>query len=122
MTSSRSNRRRYGNAILWIFAGTMHFVRPKFYKAIMPRPLRRWNDELVFASGVAELVGGVASIPEQTKRGARWWLLATIAAIYPANIQMALNPKRYPHIPRAALWARLPLQFVFAAIIWRGTE
>ncbi len=118
----RIERRRYANAAFWIFAGTMHFVRPKSYLAIMPRPLRRWDRELVFASGVAELVGGVAAVPERTRRGARLWLLATLAAIYPANIQMALNADRYPQIPRAALWARLPLQFLFARAIWRGTE
>jgi uncharacterized membrane protein len=42
--------------------------------------------------------------------------------VYPANVEMALNPERYPKIPVAALWARLPLQFLFGWITWRGTE
>ena len=76
----------------------------------------------MFWSGVAELGGGLAVLPDATRRGARWWLLATLAAVYPANVQMALYPERHPHIPRALLWARLPLQFVFAALTWRGTR
>ena len=61
-------------------------------------------------------------LSEATRRPARWWLLATLAAVYPANIEMALRPERYPKIPAAALWARLPLQFVFGWLTWRGTE
>lgn len=115
-------RSRLLAAIFWIFAGSMHFIRPRFYHAIMPRSLDRWKRELTIASGVAELAGGFAVLPEKTRRGARWWLLATLAAVYPANIQMALNPERYREIPVVLLWARLPLQGVFAWLTWRGTR
>jgi uncharacterized membrane protein len=40
----------------------------------------------------------------------------------PANIYMALEPKRFRGIPRALLWARLPVQGLFAWMTWRGTE
>src|SRR3712207_7606541 len=53
------------------------------------RSLADWKRELVVASGIAELAGGLAIVPDRTRRGARWWLLATLAAVYPANIQMA---------------------------------
>jgi uncharacterized membrane protein len=106
----------------WIFAGTMHFVVPRQYEAIMPEQLREWRKELVAVSGVAEIAGGLMVIPDSTRRLGRWWLLGTLAAVYPANIQMALNPERYKKIPPAVLWARLPLQFVCAWFTWRGTE
>jgi uncharacterized membrane protein len=61
-------------------------------------------------------------LPDRTRRGARWWLLATLAAVYPANIHMAVNSKDFPNIPAPALWARLPVQFVFGWITWRGTR
>jgi uncharacterized membrane protein len=51
-----------------------------------------------------------------------WWSLATLAAVYPANIEMAVRSERYPKIPPTALWARLPLQFVFGWLTWRGTQ
>jgi len=100
----------------------MHFVIPRQYESIVPRSLARWKKELVVASGIAEIAGGVAVLPERTRRGARWWLLATLVAVYPANIQMALHPERYPKIPAAALWARLPVQGLFALLTWRGTR
>lgn len=99
----------------FIVAGLLHFVIPKTYESIMPdyMPAHR---ELVYASGVAEAVGGaglLAASPTVRKWSA-YWLLATLAAVFPANLHMALNPDRYKDIPRAALWARLPLQLVFA--------
>lgn len=109
-------------AIFWIFAGVMHFVIPKAYRSIVPAPLARWRNELVVASGLAEIAGGLLVLPDATRRGARWWLLATLAAVYPANVQMALNPEKYPDLPPAGLWARLPLQFLFALHVWRGTR
>jgi uncharacterized membrane protein len=105
----------------WIVAGAMHFVIPRQYQAIVPASLRRWRKELVVVSGIAEAAGGLMVIPVSTRRAARWWLLATLAAVYPANVEMALHPERFPKIPPAALWARLPVQFVFGWITWRGT-
>jgi uncharacterized membrane protein len=109
-------------AIFWLFAGAMHFVIPRQYEAIVPPYLARWKKELVVASGIAEIAGGVAILPDATRRGARWWLLATLLAVYPANIHMAVNSKDFQKIPAAALWARLPVQGIFALLTWRGTR
>ena len=46
----------------------------------------------------------------------------TLAAVYPANIHMAVNSKDVPKIPAAALWARLPVQGLFGLLTWRGTR
>jgi uncharacterized membrane protein len=113
---------RLGAAIFWVVAGTMHFVIPRQYEAIVPPSLARWKKELVVASGIAEFAGGVAILPDATRRGARWWLLATLVAVYPANIHMAVNAKDFAKIPAAALWARLPVQGLFALLTWRGTR
>jgi uncharacterized membrane protein len=117
-----TTRRRYGTFLFWMVAGTMHFVRPRFYEAIVPPPLDRYKREVVVASGVAELAGGVAVLHAGTRRFARAWLLATLAAVYPANVYMAFNPDRFRGIPPALLWARLPVQGLFAWMTWRGTE
>jgi uncharacterized membrane protein len=118
----RSALARNGAALFWIVAGVMHFVIPRQYESIMPPRLERWKKELVVASGIAEIAGGIAVLPETTRKGARWWLLATLAAVYPANIHMALNPEKFERIPAAALWARLPCQGLFALLTWRGTR
>ena len=113
---------RRGAAAFWLVAGAMHFVVPRQYEAIVPPRIAHWKREIVVASGLAEIGGGLAILPDRTRRGARWWLLATLVAVYPANIHMAINSKDFPNIPAAALWARLPVQGLFALLTWRGTR
>jgi uncharacterized membrane protein len=113
---------RWGTVVFWVAAGANHFRRPRFYTAIVPPPLDRWKGEVNAAAGVAELAGGLAVVPQRTRRGARWWLLATLTAVYPANIYMAFRPERFPKFRKELLWARLPVQGLFAWITWRGTR
>src|SRR5690348_3810630 len=108
---------------VFIGAGILHFVIPKAYESIMPDyvPAHR---ELVYASGVAEAAGGAALLsknPTVRKYGA-WWLVATLVAVFPANLHMALNPDRYKNIPQPALWARLPLQLGFIRWVLRAAK
>jgi uncharacterized membrane protein len=118
--SSRA-RWRWAAALFWLGNGASHFLQRRFYTAIVPPPIDRWKSEVNVLAGLAELVGGAAVIPTRTRPAARWWLLATLAAVYPANIHMALRPERFPRFPRALLWARLPVQVLFALLTWRGT-
>jgi uncharacterized membrane protein len=100
----------------FVFAGAMHFVNPRAYRRIVP-PYLPAPEALVYASGVAEIAGGVGLIPRGTRRPAGWWLIATMVAVFPANLHMALHPDEFPKIPggAASLWARLPLQAVVIA-------
>ena len=113
---------RYVAAAFWIFSGANHFRSPRFYEAIVPPPFDRWKGQVNVAAGIAELAGGLAVLPQATRRGARWWLLATLLAVYPANIHMAVRPEKFPKFQPALLWARLPVQGLFAWLTWRGTE
>jgi uncharacterized membrane protein len=113
---------RIAAAVFWLAAGVNHFRRPKFYKSIVPPPLEPWRAHVNVAAGVAELVGGAAILSSRSRPAARWWLLATLLAVYPANIHMALRPERFPRFPKALLWARLPVQGLFALLTWRGTR
>lgn len=107
-------RRLFGP--FFIVAGVLHFVIPRTYEAIMPDflPAQR---ELVYASGVAEIVGGAALLHPRTRRFGMWFSIATLVAVFPANVHMALTPERY-EVPEAALWARLPLQGLLVAWAW----
>jgi len=120
---SRSQKTLAG---FFAFAGTMHFVIPHSYKAMMPPSLPR-HREAVALSGVAEIVGGAAVLTRPTRRFARWWLLALLLAVFPANVHMAVNPEQVRgldlnRIPRWALWARLPLQPLAMLWVWRATR
>ena len=122
LTRQRLDRLRLAVAGFWIFAGAMHFVIPRAYQSIVPPYLADWKSELVVASGLAEIAGGLAVLSDRTRRGARWWLLGTLLAVFPANIHMAVNAEEFKDIPEYALWARLPFQGVFGWFIWRGTR
>ncbi|MCW3034279.1 MAG: hypothetical protein JWM60_2624 [Solirubrobacterales bacterium] len=98
----------------FIAAGINHFVNPRFYLAIMPDYLPA-HQELVDASGIAEMAGGAALLHPATRRFGGWWLIATLIAVFPANLHMALHPERYRTLPRAGLYARLPVQLLFIA-------
>lgn len=100
----------------FMLAGAMHFLRPKPYERIVP-PYIPAPRAMVFASGVAEAAGGAGLMHRSSRRWAGWWLIATLVAIFPANLHMAMNPEDYPQIPGGAraLRARLPLQAVFIA-------
>ena len=105
---------------LFVLAGTLHFTHTRFYVRIMP-PYLPAHRELVHASGVAEIAGGAALMARspRLRRAGMWWLLATLLAVLPANVHMALHPERFPEVPggRAALYARLPFQGVFAWLV-----
>jgi uncharacterized membrane protein len=107
------------------FAGAMHFVIPRSYEATMP-PYLPHHREAVVMSGIAEVAGGAAVLHPRTRRFGRWWLLALLLAVFPANVHMAVNPDQVEgldeRVPRWALWARLPLQPLAMLWVWRATR
>lgn len=106
---------------LFILTGVLHFLIPRVYERIVPPylPARRG---LVYASGVAEIAGGAGLLTSRWRRVSGWWLIATLVAVFPANLHMALHPDQYPGIPggRTSLYARLPFQGVFIAWVRRA--
>ncbi len=102
----------------FITTGVLHFARPRMYEAIMPRSLPA-HRELVLASGVAEIAGGAGVLHPRTRRPAGWWLIATLLAVFPANVEMAAHPERFKRIPKPLLYARLPLQGALIAWVWK---
>ncbi len=104
-------------ALLFCFAGVMHFVSPDvFLRAVpsyLPYPLA-----LVYISGVFEILGGIGLLAPNAKlkAAAGLGLIALLVAVFPANINMALNPHLFKEIPPIVLYCRLPLQLVL--ILW----
>ena len=105
----------------FLFAGTMHFLKPRPYVAIVPDAMPR-KREIVFASGVAELAGGAGVLVPRTRRLAGWWLIALLVAVFPANVNMAVNAERFRSVPEALLWVRLPIQALLIAWVWRVSQ
>ncbi len=111
---------RFISGPVFALAGLNHFAMPKAYLAIMPDYLPA-HRELVYVSGAAELGSALATLHPRTRRAGGVFGIATLVAVFPANLHMAMHPERYRKIPRWALYARLPLQGLFIYWMWRAT-
>ena len=101
-------------AVLFLVAGTLHFLLTPMYASIMPPQLPA-PVLLVQISGMCEILGGIGLLVPFTRHAAAWGLIALLIAVMPANVTMALHPEQWPKIPAWALWVRLPLQ---VPLIW----
>lgn len=108
-------------SVAFIAAGTLHFLRPEYYEQIMPGYLPA-HRELVLISGAAEIAGGVGVAFSRTRRAAGTWLIALLVLVFPANLNMALDPERFRSIAPILLWARLPLQGLLIWWAYRATR
>ena len=105
-----STRDVAGLAAVFAVSGVLHFLMPRPYEQIVPRPLPRKRD-LVYASGAAELVCAAGLVDARTRRHAGWASLALLLTVYPANLQMAVDAQRTrSRAYRAGTLLRLPLQ------------
>ncbi|MFO0746756.1 MAG: DoxX family membrane protein [Myxococcota bacterium] len=132
--STRADRRRARRRLLWqlslgalslvfVGVGTLHFVRPDDFVAIIP-PFLPAPLLLVYVSGVAEIGLGLAVLHPRTRRLAAWGLVALLIAVYPANIYHAVAdvPVGGSHAPLVYHVVRLPLQLVLIWWAWRFTR
>lgn len=107
---------------LFTASGVVHLVRPQSFETIMPRLLPSSSHRsLIYASGVAELVCAWGLV-----RRTRWASVASVAvlaAVFPANLQMAQdagsgrNPGAMDRADVA--WGRLPLQLL---MVWAARQ
>lgn len=106
----------------WVLAGMMtvvgiaHFVWPEPFERIVPKKLPAPR-ALVYISGAFEILGGVGLVLPYAPKVAAWGLIALLVAVFPANINMAVNdlPLGTKKLPRWVHWVRLPLQAVLVA-------
>ena len=91
-------------------SGAIHLVRPETYEPLMPRlvPAHR---EVIYASGVLELLCAAGLLSPRTRAMAGWASVAVLLGVYPANLKMAGDAlKGDDRRLQAAAIGRLPLQ------------
>ena len=81
----------YAAGALFVSAGVMHFAKPDFFESIVPDWFPKNAEPANQLSGAAEIALGIGMWVPQTRRASALGLLALTAAVYPANIDMALN-------------------------------
>lgn len=123
----------YKNKELWrvilavsiIIVGMTHFVVPQPFVKIMP-PQLPYPLGLVYLSGFYEILGGIGLLVPPVSQAAAWGLILLFIAVFPANINMAVNHIKIETIPYSdSPWLqaiRLPFQAVFIAWAWWYTK
>ncbi len=111
-------------AAFYVVAGANHFANPDFYLPMMP-PYLPGHLGLVYLSGLAELILGVAVLVPRLQGLAAWGVILLLIAVFPANIHIALH-----NVPLGGAavgagvwnWVRLPMQGVLIAWAWWYTR
>jgi uncharacterized membrane protein len=107
-------------AVAMVSVGCSHFVVTDAFARIVPAALPAPR-LLVYVSGVAEIAGGVGLLLTKTRRWAGLALIAFYIAVFPANVNTAVNgiqaDPAHPQ-PEWALWLRLPFQALFIWAAW----
>ena len=114
--------------IVLIVAGTAHFISPRTFDAIVPSYLPGSARTYTYLSGLAEIAIGIALLLPATvsfantpvRLIAAYAALALFIAVFPANIQMAMDWRNRPAPWPQIAYSRLPLQlglFYWAYIV-----
>ena len=109
-------------AIAFVLAGIYHFLNPTFYLKMMP-PALPAPLFLIYLSGAFEIALGALLLIRKFTRFAAWGLIVLLIAVFPANLNMALNAELFPEFNPSALYVRLPFQLVLIAwAVWYTRE
>lgn len=113
-----------GIALMFVFTGVGHFLKPEPMSEMLP-PFIPSSLTIVYASGVLEILAGIAILPVRIRKWVAWGLIAMLIAFLPLNIYAAFNrigPGGHTMGP-IYLLLRVPLQIVFVVwIYWFGVR
>jgi uncharacterized membrane protein len=101
----------YAMAILYVFAGINHFIKPKIYLRIMPNYLPN-HKLLVILSGIVEILLGVALCFPKTKNISLYLIITMLLVFFTVHFYMLTNKKASSGLPKWLLVLRIPLQFL----------
>ncbi len=108
-------------AVFYFCAGINHFWHPLDYVKIVPTFIP-YHLMMVYISGVCEMICGVLLFIPSTRRIGAWLTIVLLIAVFPANLQMALN---YYNENNPELWiviVRLPVQILLILWAWLYTK
>ena len=107
---------------LWfMIGGIAHFTSTDFFVAIMP-PYIGFHREIVYISGVFEILGAIGILIPALRQWAGNGLLLLVVCVSPANIHMWMHPELFPDVSEVFLGIRLVVQVALLALIWWCTR
>ena len=109
---------RYIMSLFYVSVGINHFLNPEWFVKIVPPILLEFNYQLVYLSGVCEVMFGLLILIPKARYYAAWGLILTLAAVFPANIYLAQTNGVAMDTTAAVAWYRLPFQTVFILLAY----
>ncbi|MFL2994872.1 MAG: DoxX family protein [Candidatus Neomarinimicrobiota bacterium] len=103
--------------VFYISIGISHFTSPIWYVQIVP-PYLPYKLELVYISGLFEILFGGMLLFKKTRFLAGWGLILLLIAVYPANIYLAQTNGAAMNTTPLIAWGRLPVQFIFVGLAY----
>ncbi|MGF1513723.1 MAG: DoxX family protein [Elainellaceae cyanobacterium] len=103
-------------AMCIVVAGVLHFAATEPFVKIVPGFLP-YPAALVYISGIIEIALGVLLL-SPLRQLAAWGLVLLFIAVYPANINMAVNHIHLNGIPDSPWFQAVRLPFQFVLIAW----
>src|SRR3954447_13330580 len=110
MRMTGRTREALGLAALLATSGTLHLAAPEPFDSIVPRSLPGSPRTWTYVSGVAELAVAAAVAHSRTPRLGGLAAAGLFAAVFPANVKMAVDWRHASPARRAIAYGRLPLQ------------
>ena len=107
----------YLMSLFYISIGIKHFINVDWFMKIMP-PYLPYHKELVYLSGIFEIILGIMLMFERTRFFAGWGLILLLIAVFPANIYLAQTNGAAMNTSPIVAWGRLPFQAVFIALAY----
>ena len=102
-------------ALLLLVMGTLHFAVPRPFDDLVPRSLPGSARAWIYASGLAELLCGVLIAVARTRTLGGRLAALLLVAVFPGNVQMALDWSDRSVPEQLLAYARLPLQI---PLVW----
>jgi uncharacterized membrane protein len=112
---SARQTRAYRLAALLLGMGSLHFLAPKPFDAIIPAELPGTQRFYTYASGAAELAAGALLAVPRTRRLGALAAVAVFIGVFPGNLNMVRLWWDKPWPMRLGAIARLPLQIPMIA-------
>lgn len=107
---SRGDGSAFALAGVLAAAGVAHLAHPEPYDRIVPKALPGSPRTYTYVSGVVELALAAGLTHPRTRRAAGFAAAGFFAAVFPANVKMAIDWRHAPPVRRAVAYGRLPLQ------------
>ena len=112
-----SKRARVGLTVFFIFTGLGHFIRTQEMAAMLPLSVP-YRTELVYLTGILELLGAIAVWIPGLTRLTGFLLILMLIAILPANIYSAINRVDFGGHDAGPVYLLVRIPFQLFVIWW----